>query len=445
MPASPTSLPPQDLPVVVRFLLSSAPQKKDKTKTLEILTAIREHLSNTIESGGELLSDEKAQDAASIEALFLESLRIGLRQRGDIAALYLKDRQASDCSPCRALDVWLLAAMHGFPRDRKVVESTLKKLVIARKLDLDTVEHAIAGHHRALQKNFEALVSMASVLVGARAHIRITSEFVHACGRTMFLKIFDAFKSSYHRQEVVGRLMTHIGSGSRDEIDTAIAVFVTMVDDDGPEGHAKCLAPFSAFLRCLIDYVEHLSLDQVRKIFYVLSTLAEHANISDNVAHAGGGEDAQSSSLALRPNMDSGDAELMILLRKMLASTQSNYRAIGVVAGSAMVMAICGATPKRRSRRGSKDSQLSGRSPSQDASDDEDYGDTESDEDGDAISLNNWESKAMSVLQQILKAGRDSTSLQVCVLLCSVGNARARARARARVFGGGGSCCMMYN
>ena len=42
---------------------------------------------------------------------------------------------------------------------------------------------------------------------------------------------------------------------------------VIMVDN---EDYIDLLCPFSAFLRCLIDYVEHLSLGQVRKIFYVL-------------------------------------------------------------------------------------------------------------------------------------------------------------------------------
>ena len=105
----------------------------------------------------------------------------------------------------------------------------------------------------------------------------------------------------------------------------------------------------------------------------------------------------------------------MILLRKMLASTQSNYRAIGVVAGSAMVMAICGATPKRRARHSSNDSQLSG--PGEDVSDGDLSDDSEIDAEDDPIALNSWESKAMSVLQQVLKAGQDSTSLQVCFLL----------------------------
>ena len=61
--------------------------------------------------------------------------------------------------------------------------------------------------------------------------------------------------------------MTHIGSGSSDEITTAIAVLVAMVDDDGPEGHAKSLAPFSAFLRCLIDTSNTCHLTRCGKCF----------------------------------------------------------------------------------------------------------------------------------------------------------------------------------
>ena len=393
----------QDLPVVIRFLLSSAPKNNNEAKTSQILDAIRKHLSSQIESGGELLSDKVADDVASTEALFLESLRIGLRQRKDIVALYLKSRQASDCAPCVTLDVWLLATIHSYPSDRKTVESTLKSLVIARKLDIETVEHSIAGHHRALYKSFEALVAMASVLVGATSRSQVTSQYIHRCGQMIFLKLFDAFETSYHRQEIVGSLLTHIGSGSSEEIDTAIDVFVTMVDDDGLDGRAKTLAPFSAFLRCLIDYVEHLSLAQVRKIFYILCTLAEHASITN-----GGGNNSTGDSVSVRP--DSGDAELTILLRKLLASTQSNYRAIGVVAASAMVMSICGATAERRTYTTASQTSMSSV---------ENCGDTAASQSSSQNNLTfcGWDNKAISILQQVLKMGQESTSLQVCLCL----------------------------
>ena len=81
--------------------------------------------------------------------------------------------------PAQTLDVWILATMHGFPRDRLAVESTLKKLVIDHKLDESTIDVAIMEHSVALSKNFESLVSMASMLVGATARKTTVSLKTH--------------------------------------------------------------------------------------------------------------------------------------------------------------------------------------------------------------------------------------------------------------------------
>ena len=358
---------PEDLPVVVRFLLTSC---RAKDQTMEVLKKIRQYLSSAIESNN-LGSDEQMAGHASSETLMLEALRVGLRQRYDVASMYLKGFTDADSvggnGAAKSLDVWMLATMHGFPRDRQAVETTLKKLVIDHKLDESTIEVAIEGHSVALSKNFESLVSLASMLVGATARKKSVAKDVRAVGRSMFLHLFTSFESTYHRQEIVGKLMTHIGSGSKEEIDTALAVFVLMVDDSE---YIDLLCPFSAFLRCLIDYVEHLSMGQVRKIFYVLCTMAEHSSAK--------GDDDDTS----------GDAELNILLRKLLASTQANYRAIGIVAGSAMVLAIC--------------------------NHEEDGGDSQTRESGASqIALSPQNNKAKKVLELMLSNGHDSANLEV--------------------------------
>ena len=213
------------------------------------------------------------------------------------------------------------------------------------------------------------------MLVGGTARKTTVARTIRACGRSMFLHLFTAFESTYHRQEIVGKLMTHIGSGSKDEINTALSVFVTMVDGTDEAEYIDLLCPFSAFLKCLIDYVEHLSLGQVRKIFYVLCTMDEHTALKEHEDDSGNNGNS------------SGDAELNILLRKLLASTQTHYRSIGIVAGSAMVLAIC-----------STGSQAEGES-------DNDANSQDSNRSGSQVALSPQNTKAVNVLKMMLNKG----------------------------------------
>jgi Fanconi anemia group D2 protein len=138
---------PDDLPVVVRFLLTSC---RGQEQTFQVLKHIRQYLSAAIESN-DLANDDQADNNASNEAFILEALRVGFRQRSDVANMYLKgfandDANMESNGPAQTLDVWILATMHGFLRDRKAVETTLKKLVIGHKLDESTVSTTVWLH-----------------------------------------------------------------------------------------------------------------------------------------------------------------------------------------------------------------------------------------------------------------------------------------------------------
>jgi len=134
---------PDDLPIVVRFLLTSC---HGNEQTYEVLKNIRQYLSSAIESN-DLANDEQSNNNASNETLILEALRVGFRQRHDLASMYLKGFTGGDkhehfignSGDAQTLDIWILATMHGFPRDRSAVESIVKKMVINGRLSESTV------------------------------------------------------------------------------------------------------------------------------------------------------------------------------------------------------------------------------------------------------------------------------------------------------------------
>ena len=65
------------------------------------------------------------------------------------------------------------------------------------------------------------------------------------------------------RQEVVGSLISHIGSGQSKETDTAVKTLSQIKDATD-----KTLDKFSPLLNGLLDYLNTLSIPQARQVFY---------------------------------------------------------------------------------------------------------------------------------------------------------------------------------
>ena len=124
---------------------------------------------------------------------------------------------------------------------------------------------------RSSVQKFESLVAMASVLVGATSRSQATSEYIHRCGQMIFSKCLMRLRVVTTGKKF-GSLLTHIGSGSPEEIDTAINVFVTMVDDDGLDGRAKSQHLFQLFFDALLTMLNISPLLRSENILYSLHT-----------------------------------------------------------------------------------------------------------------------------------------------------------------------------
>ena len=72
-------------------------------------------------------------------------------------------------------------------------------------------------------------------------------------------------------QEVIGTLVTHIGSGLPAEVDHALDILATLVETHRPE-----MDRFAVLIKGVLDYLEHLSMGQIRRLYSILSVLAFH-------------------------------------------------------------------------------------------------------------------------------------------------------------------------
>lgn len=132
--------------------------------------------------------------------------------------------------------------------------------------------------------------------------------------------MFREFSSDYHRQEIVGNLITHIGSGVDYEIESALKTLESMLDEPIMLGGLK---KFVAFIRGLLDYVEYLDTQQQRSVFKILTTLS------------------LPSSRVMQPNSSNGNIdEVTIIVRKMLASALPQVKKVGIVGGVAILCVV---------------------------------------------------------------------------------------------------------
>ena len=65
--------------------------------------------------------------------------------------------------------------------------------------------------------------------------------------------------------------MTHIGSGMPTEVDHALDILATLVETRRSE-----MDRFAVLIKGVLDYLEHLSVGQIRRLYSVLSVLAFH-------------------------------------------------------------------------------------------------------------------------------------------------------------------------
>ena len=70
---------------------------------------------------------------------------------------------------------------------------------------------------------------------------------------------------------MIGTLVTHIGSGVPTEVEHALDILATLVETRRTE-----MDRFTVLIKGVLDYLEHLSVGQIRRLYSILSVLAFH-------------------------------------------------------------------------------------------------------------------------------------------------------------------------
>jgi Fanconi anemia group D2 protein len=312
-----------DLPVIVRFLIDGC----TPGNTENIICILRKHLSELIGQISIITDDGDETERTSSEALLLEALRASLLHRKDVVVAWTKiiescsvgHRETSDGnlrSLC-SFDVWVLGSLYGMKKEKDTVEKIIFKKSSVGMFSFEFISSVFHGHSVALAPLFNNYLNIAANLFYGRGHSR-TAENARVSGRSLYMSLFMEYKLDYYRQEIVGNLITHIGSGVQHEINAALGTFEGLLKAEDASLN-RGLRTFLAFIRGLLDYVEYLTIEQQRSVFFLLTSLS----LPDQ-----------------RTRQSSAVDEITIIVRKMLSSTISDVRRVGIVGGTAILCVV---------------------------------------------------------------------------------------------------------
>ncbi|KAM5148348.1 Fanconi anemia group D2 protein [Mantella aurantiaca] len=200
------------------------------------------------------------------------------------------------------------------PNSKKQVERVLRNKIRCDFITSRLLQNAFSRHVPVLMVYFPSILSLAQTLLRS-AEPEVTSFSSH-----LYKLAFSAF-DRYCQQELIATLVTHVCSGYSDEVDSALDIITDLISNN-----STAVALYAVFIKGILDYLDNLNAQQIRKLFQILCMLAfihEGVHIQD---------------------------EMHIVIRKQLSSTVLKYKRIGVIGAVRMLGSM--ATNDRRKSGG---------------------------------------------------------------------------------------------
>ncbi|KAM4721431.1 Fanconi anemia group D2 protein [Rhinophrynus dorsalis] len=307
----------EDLPVIIKFILHAVKPSDsveviselrrklnlDSCVALTQIQASQNKMKSKAQAGSSVNQPDRNEDCVS---LLMDVIKSAVRFQKHISEAWLKAIESVDSAvdhKVTDLIVLLIIYTTNTNNSKKQVERILRNKIRSGFISDQLLQNAFRNHTQVLRDYFPTILSLAQTL------LRSTEQRVISFGSLMYKRTFSAF-DSYCQQEVIGALVTHICSGYATEVDLSLDVLTDLVSD-----HCAAVALYAVFIKGILDYLDNLNTQQIRKLFHILSTLAfskgqESGHIQD---------------------------DMYIVIRKQLSSTVLKYKRIGIIGAVRMV------------------------------------------------------------------------------------------------------------
>uniref|UniRef100_A0A3B3BXK2 FA complementation group D2 n=1 Tax=Oryzias melastigma TaxID=30732 RepID=A0A3B3BXK2_ORYME len=312
----------EDLPVVVKFILQSV----SSSDAFEVVCNLRRNLEleqcvlpPVIQASQTLLKTKRAAVSAPAAAgssqdsitLVLDAIKSAVRFQKTISEAWLKAIESvEEVEDHKVIDLLMLLILHSTNanQSRRGAERMLKLKVRSGLIQEPLLHRTFRDYVQVVRGYFSSVLALAQSL------LRSPDPGLVAFGGHMYRCSFTLF-DSYCHQEVVGSLVTHVCSGADGEVDMALELLCGLVTEKPSE-----MSLYAVFVKGILDYMDNLTSQQIRKLFHLLSRLAF-------------GQQQQGSHI---------QDDMHIVIRKQLSSTVPKYKRIGII-GAVMVIGSMGA------------------------------------------------------------------------------------------------------
>ncbi|KAM7335340.1 hypothetical protein ACRRTK_005817 [Alexandromys fortis] len=261
----------EDLPVIIKFILHSVTD----TTSLEVISELREKLNVQ-----HFILPSRVQASQS-----------KLKSKGLASSSGNQENSDKDCIVL-VFDVIKSAIRY----EKTISEAWIKAI--------ERIESA--PEHKALDVAMLLIIYSTSTQTKKGIEKLLRNKIQSGCIQEQLL---DSTFST-HYLEVVGALVTHICSGNEAEVDTALDVLLELI-----VLNPSAMRLNAVFVKGILDYLENMSPQQIRKIFCILSTLAfsQQPGTSNHIQD-----------------------EMHLVIRKQLSSTVFKYKLIGIIGAVTM-------------------------------------------------------------------------------------------------------------
>ncbi|XP_070632315.1 Fanconi anemia group D2 protein isoform X2 [Bos indicus] len=305
-----------DLPVIIKFILHSV----TPTDALEVISELREKLdlqhcilpsqfqvslSRLRNKGQTSFSGNQENSSQDCVTLLFDVIKSAIRYEKIISEAWIKaiERTPSEAEH-KIFDLAMLLIIYSTnTQTKKYIERVLRNKIRSGCFEEDLLQGTFYIHYLVLKDICPSILSLAQSLLNS------LDQSIILFGSLLYRYSFMFF-DTYCQQEVIGALVTHVCSGNEVEVDAALDVLLELVVVS-----PSAMRLNAVFVKGILDYLDNMSPQQIRKLFCVLSTLAfskEHeanSHIQD---------------------------DMHLVIRKQLSSTIFKYKLIGIIGAVTM-------------------------------------------------------------------------------------------------------------
>uniref|UniRef100_A0AC11EDC5 FA complementation group D2 n=1 Tax=Ovis aries TaxID=9940 RepID=A0AC11EDC5_SHEEP len=305
-----------DLPVIIKFILHSI----TPTDALEVISELREKLdlqhcilpsqfqvslSRLRNKGQTSFSGNQENSGQDCVTLLFDVIKSAIRYEKIISEAWIKaiERTPSE-GEHKIFDLAMLLIIYSTnTQTKKYIERVLRNKIRSGCFEEDLLQGTFYIHYLVLKDFCPSILSLAQSLLNS------LDQSIILFGSLLYRYSFMFF-DTYCQQEVIGALVTHVCSGNEVEVDAALDVLLELVVVS-----PSAMRLNAVFVKGILDYLDNMSPQQIRKLFCILSTLAF-------------GKEHEASSHI--------QDDMHLVIRKQLSSTVFKYKLIGIIGAVTM-------------------------------------------------------------------------------------------------------------